>query len=63
MAIFGQCVDLALKHSGLGDENLILEHKQIESLSYFNISKKNSSEVTDDLLTCYGRSHFVQSHD
>ena len=33
MATFSECVDFALKYSGLGDENLILKDKQIQTLN------------------------------
>ena len=33
METFSECVDFALKYSGLDDENLILKDKQIHSLS------------------------------
>ena len=49
MAICKECVDFALKYSGLGNENWILNDKQIQTLNS-SINKRG----------CHWRSHFVR---
>ena len=52
MATFSECVDFALKYSGLGDENLIFKDKQIQTLN----SLYNGRDCISILPTGYGKS-------
>ena len=56
MATFGECVDFALKYSGLGDEHLVLKDKQIQTLN----SLYKGRDCISILPTGYGKSVIFQ---